>query len=202
MMAMKETIAIIGEGITEKFFIESIKDSIKIKPKYFEPSNSSMKEYKQKVIEAIGKEYSKIICLIDMDNKIDDGNPYHLANRDEYLNFRNWANIRNKSKKRKAEIIILETYPCSELFFYYYFEYKTAGKTNEGLKRELYLKFGYEPTLKYLGKHSLHDVMEAYGGSLNDAIQRDRQSVRDRNYRNIKSCYSEMSILFDILTLK
>ena len=34
---MRETIAVIGEGITEFYYIQSIKDCVKIKPKHSSP---------------------------------------------------------------------------------------------------------------------------------------------------------------------
>lgn len=41
---MRETIAVIGEGITEYYYIQSIKDCVKIKPAPFKPKNSGIKE--------------------------------------------------------------------------------------------------------------------------------------------------------------
>ena len=46
---MRETIAVIGEGITEFYYIQSIKDCVKIKPKAFIPKNSGVKELENSI---------------------------------------------------------------------------------------------------------------------------------------------------------
>lgn len=56
---MRETIAVIGEGITEFYYIQSIKDCVKIKPKAFIPKNSGMRELENCIRSCIASGYSK-----------------------------------------------------------------------------------------------------------------------------------------------
>jgi hypothetical protein len=67
---LKPTTLILGEGITEWYYIKSLQDVFKglnFKPDY--PKQSSLKELELKIEEGITKRYSRIFCLIDMDNK-------------------------------------------------------------------------------------------------------------------------------------
>ena len=67
----KESIAVIGEGITEYYFFNSVKDEyrqLNLKPTYPKHA-SSLKDLEKEVGKAIDMEYSRIFCVIDMDNK-------------------------------------------------------------------------------------------------------------------------------------
>ena len=68
---MKKTIAIIGEGITEKYYIESLKSlsNFSILPRELNRKASSLTKLAQEIKNGIDKGYDKIYCLIDMDNK-------------------------------------------------------------------------------------------------------------------------------------
>ena len=62
-MARKRiTVAIIGEGITEKYYIQSLQDILEIKPTPIKPKNSSLKELEISIKDCIKKGYSKIYC--------------------------------------------------------------------------------------------------------------------------------------------
>jgi hypothetical protein len=61
---------IIGEGPTEYYYFNSLKDrfrSIQIEPKT--PKHTSIRELSHKIDECIMAGFSKIFCVIDMDNK-------------------------------------------------------------------------------------------------------------------------------------
>lgn len=61
MGKVKEPAAIIGEGITEKYYIESLKDlrELSPKPKFFKTTNATAKEYENKIKESIEKDTLK-----------------------------------------------------------------------------------------------------------------------------------------------
>ena len=80
MARNKITIAVIGEGITEKYYIQSLQDVFNIKPIPVKPKKSNLKELEISIKDCIKKGYSKIYCLIDKDNKISDGDPDHNRN--------------------------------------------------------------------------------------------------------------------------
>jgi hypothetical protein len=67
----KQTTVIIGEGPTEFFYLNSLKDEFRqlqsIKPDT--PKNTSLRELERSIESAIAMGYDRIFCLIDMDNK-------------------------------------------------------------------------------------------------------------------------------------
>ena len=70
MRKIKDAIAVIGEGITEYYYFNSVKDEYKqlnFKPAYPKHSTSLL-ELEQEIEKAIDMEYSLIFCIIDMDN--------------------------------------------------------------------------------------------------------------------------------------
>ena len=92
----KKTTIIIGEGPTEFFYFNSLKDDYKglastISPAC--PKHTSIPELKKKIEESINRGYEKIYCVIDMDNKHD------VKSKTEYEKLKNAYN--NKVKKNR-----------------------------------------------------------------------------------------------------
>lgn len=199
MKRLKETIAIIGEGITERYYIESIKDCVQIKPQPIEAKNSSAKEFESKIKDCIIKGFSKIICLIDMDIKANDGIRDHVSNRAQYIKLKN--KYHNKIKNDSL-VIMIESFPCIEVFFLYYFQYTSASQTNEGLKKQLNDRCGYLTSEKYLKRNSLHEVFECQGGSLKNAIKHSQKSVLELDDSNPHCVYTEIGKIFELLKYK
>ena len=78
MGKQKSPIMIIGEGPTEFYYFNSLKDilrGVQIEPE--EPKHSNLKELERKIKDGIKNGYAKIFCVIDMDNKT---NPTELQN--------------------------------------------------------------------------------------------------------------------------
>lgn len=203
-MARKRiTVAVIGEGITEKYYIQSLQDILEIKPTPVKPKNSTLKEMEISIKDCIRKGYSKIFCLIDKDNKITDGNPDHDRNAAEYA----WLKKQYHNKLHKcpdggvSKIVMIESYPATEIFFLYYFGYTSAHYTNQQLKHILNKKFGYLTEERYLIKHSLHDTLVESGGSLETAISASAQSIMNID-RELETSFSEISILIQDLRTK
>lgn len=203
-MARKRlTVAVIGEGITEKYYIQSLQDILEIKPTPVKPKNSTLKEMEISIKDCIRKGYSKIFCLIDKDNKINDGNPDHDRNAAEYARLK--KQYHNKLHKCPdggvTKIVMIESYPATEIFFLYYFGYTSAHYTNQQLKHILNIKFGYLTEERYLIKHSLHDTLVESGGSLETAISASAQSIMNID-RELGTSFSEISILIQDLRTK
>lgn len=201
---MAKVIHIIGDGLTEKAYIDSIRDIVKNKPTKVHEA-SSIKKLKSAIDKCIKDGISLVICLIDMDNKVPDGKYDHDANAIKYNELKQKYHNKtfiNRKTEEETRIIMLESYPCTEIFFLYYGEYTTMSKTNDGLKSELKRKYGYEVSASYFNRHSLHEeVFSCRGGSLNKAISNARKSVNNHNKDDIHSSYSELYILFDELGL-
>lgn len=70
MEGIRQTTMVIGEGITEFFFLNSLKDDYKVlrsvKPDY--PKNSNLEELEFEIKRAV-RDYQRVFCIIDMDNK-------------------------------------------------------------------------------------------------------------------------------------
>ncbi len=200
---MRETIAVIGEGITEYYYIQSIKDCVKIKPAPFKPKNSGIKELEACIKKCVDSGYSKVFCLIDMDNKAHDGVPEHEANRKKYLELKKkFHEKEHKHAGGKTYVKMLESYPSSEMFFYYYFKYSTASFGNNELKHILNEKTGYDTSEKFLKANSLHNLFCCKEGDLKRAIENAGKSVANRDTENPHAGFSEIGELFDYLVLK
>ncbi len=203
-MARKRiTVAVIGEGITEKYYIQSLQDILEIKSTPIRPKNSTLKELEISIKDCIKKGYSKIFCLIDKDNKINDGNPDHERNAAEYARLK--RQYHNKLHKCTdgcvTKTVMIESYPATEIFFLYYFGYTSAHYTNQQLKHILNNKFGYLTEERYLIKHSLHDTLVENGGSLEVAIRASIQSIMNID-RDMDTSFSEIGILIQDLQTK
>ena len=193
---MRSVEIIIGEGITEKYYFESLRDILVIKPQTPKPPKQYNAMELEKIIKQRAEEgYTKIHCLIDMDNKLES------PNKERYKRLK--AKYHKKCVKgTDCEVYFWESNPSIELFFYYYFEMSTAEKSNGGLKRWLKHKFGYEVSEKYFTKNSLHGKMANDGGCLKDAISRAKNSVRLREGDNYNCSYTELGELIETLGLK
>lgn len=70
MEKIRQTTLVLGEGITEFFFLNSLKDDYSVlrsvKPDY--PRNTSLEDLEDEIEEAI-RDFNRVFCLIDMDNK-------------------------------------------------------------------------------------------------------------------------------------
>lgn len=70
MGTLKNKVAIIGEGPTEYYYIQSLADLFKgitIKPDY--PKHTSMWELSKKISTSVEEGYRYVFCVVDMDNK-------------------------------------------------------------------------------------------------------------------------------------
>ena len=102
----------------------------------------------------------------------------------------------------KTYVKMLESYPSSEMFFYYYFKYSTATFANSELKRLLNEKTGYDTSEKFLKANSLHSLFCCKEGDLKQAIENAGKSVSKRDMDNPHAGFSEIGELFDYLILK
>jgi len=70
MSKIRQTTLILGEGVTEFFFLQSLKDDYSalktVKPDY--PKNTSLDDLENEIEKAV-RDFNKVFCLIDMDNK-------------------------------------------------------------------------------------------------------------------------------------
>lgn len=74
MKHQRITTVIIGEGPTEFYYLNSLKDDYRIMQsiKPDTPKNTSLRELAQSIEDSIQMGYNRIYCLIDMDTKYKD----------------------------------------------------------------------------------------------------------------------------------
>ncbi len=199
----RQTTVIIGEGPTEFFYLNSLKDEFRqlqsIKPDT--PKNTSLRELERSIESAISMGYNRIFCLIDMDNKNKDA-----TSHTDYVNLKrkyHGKKVANEKKGINYEVRFFETDRCTELFFLYYFRY--AGQNyndSKCIEDELCRICGYEKTQRFFKAHPLHQFFQKKGGQLAKAIEnalKSEKSVnngeRDHTYSEIGSMFKELDIL-------
>ncbi|MBR4837673.1 MAG: RloB domain-containing protein [Bacteroidales bacterium] len=201
MKKIKDPIAVIGEGVTEYYYLNSLKDKfrqINIKPSY--PKHSTGLDYlEQEIDKAIDAGYSLIICVIDMDNKKQGDE------KDKYIKFKNRLQGVHYTKKprTKYEIRFVENERCTEIFFLFYFAYTTRCFQNQPeLLKALNKKCVYEKTEEFFKKHSLHQYFEKEGGDFKKALSNAAKSMKEKEETGRDYTYSQMAELFDALGIK
>lgn len=205
---MKRTIAIIGEGITEKFYIESLKGltPFTVLPQALGRKASSLKKLDDEIKNSIQKGFDEVYCLIDMDGKR-EGTSKITYNK---LKTKYHNKIHGKKKEGiQCKVEFIETERCTELWFLYHF-------TNTAITREFcnYKELEaelqryrphYEKTEKYFRSvSSLHIEMTTKrepNGSLEKALKNARNSVATRDCDSRPHTYCEMFRLFEALGL-
>lgn len=198
MGKLRESAMIIGEGITEFYYFQSLHDVYKqvdFNPDH--PKHTSIKELEIKIREAAEKGYTHIFCVIDMDNK--DKEP----ERTRYNKLKaKFAKPINKPKKGiSCKVEFFETHLCTEMFFRYYFGYTSRSYGNqESLIKDLNKYVEYEKTINFFSKSKgLHSYFERKGGSLEKAITNAEKSMKEKEKDGRGYTYSELGRLMKAL---
>lgn len=198
MGKLKHSVLILGEGPTEFYYFNSLRDVVKgltIKPDY--PKHTSMKELEEKIDDGIKDGYDRIFCVIDMDTKNEE------PERSQYVRLKKkYAKPISKPKKGiYCEVHFFETHRCTELFFLYYYRY-TARAYND--QQELLLDLnklcGYEKTIYFFKKSKgLHTYFEKKGGNLDTAIRNAKYSIDEKKADGRNYTYSELGRMINEL---
>lgn len=196
MATIRQTTLILGEGITEFFFLNSLKDDYpvlkNVKPDY--PKHTSIEELELEIRKAI-RDYNRVFCIIDMDNKQEG------KERNKYLELKKtYHNKLFKDDKlgTDCKVRFFETDRCSELFFLYYFTYTTKEyQSYKVLVEDLHKFCEYEKTIKFFKRHPLHQYFKKKGGNINVAISNAVKSQKYREETGAKVSYSELGEMFE-----
>lgn len=199
----RNTTIIIGEGPTEFYYLNSLKDEFRIlqhiKPD--SPKNTSLRELQRSIESSIQMGYSQVFCLIDMDTKKKDAKSMAEYQRlkKKYHN----AHIVKKRSGIDCQIRFYETERCTELFFIYYFKYTTQKfQTSDDVETLLNKICGYDKTLKFFRGHPLHQFFEKQGGNFVNAIANANRSLFDVRNGNRDYTYSEIGSMFNDLGIE
>lgn len=153
---IKKSVAVIGEGETEWFYLDSLRIAkrypFQMKPTF--PKHSDWSFIFKQAHQCLKEQYDVVICLIDMDvvyNKPSEKSKY----------------LQKKSKAEKEGIVVIETNPCTEFWFLLHFlpslsskNYRTYDDVLIDLRK--YLP-GYEKSKKYFKKNPLYEYLSKHG---------------------------------------
>lgn len=199
MGKQKQPIMIIGEGITEFYYFNSLKDrfrDIQIEPT-FPKHSTSIKELGNKIEEGIANGYAKIYCVIDMDNKD------KAKEKEQYLNLKQkYSKPIDKPKKGiHCEIKFFETHRCTELFFLYYFTYTSKPYENqEDLIKDINTYCEYKKEMAFFKKgKGLHSYFEKKGGSIDTAMANAERSCKENEQTGRSYTYTELGEMINCL---
>lgn len=105
----KKSIAVIGEGITEWFYFDSLRIAhrypFKVAPDF--PQHSDIPHMSKLVNDYVRRQYDYVVCLVDMDRLL-----AHPAEMETYKHL--------KSKSDSC-VMWVETNPCTEFWFLLHF---------------------------------------------------------------------------------
>ena len=198
MGKLRESAMIIGEGVTEFYYFQSLRDVYKqvvFKPDC--PKHTSIKELEIKIREAAEKGYTHIFCVIDMDNKDEE------PERTQYNKLKaKFAKPINKPKKGiSCKVEFFETHLCTEMFFRYYFGYTSCPyKNQDSLIKDLNKCVKYEKTIDFfLNSKGLHSYFERKGGSIEKAMVNAEKSMKEKEKDDRDYTYSELGRLMKAL---
>ncbi len=191
MGTLKSKVAIIGEGPTEFFYIQSLVDmfrGLKIKPDY--PKHTNMTELGKKIESTINEGYRYVMCVIDMDTK--DNVPEmrkYCALREKYR-----STVVRKKHNICCDVLFYETHRCTELFFHFYFKYTAQYyPTQEALIKALNNFCFYDKDTAFFRRcGGLHSYFERNGGSIENAISNADLSLDTRLRTGNDYTYSEL----------
>lgn len=192
---VRKSYAIIGEGITEFFYFDGLRNAEKeLLKKYnitLKPDKPKHPDYSDIIAKAeslLTKEYDVVFCLIDMD----------YINAD---NVRKQAYTKEKSlciKAYKDAIYFVESNPAFEFWLLLHFvftgrQFRNCDEVIAELKKNGRLE-KYEKSIEYFSKNNLYLQLK---DRLDSAVNNARSISIDIN--NPHTCYSRVFEVFEEL---
>ena len=187
---MRKSLAIFGEGITEWYYIESLRIARRypftMRPSI--PQHADIKHMLAQAKKCLDEGYDEVICLMDMDRL-----NTHPAEMQAYRKAKNQTAFRR--------VTFVETDPCTEYWFLLHFVERLSARRfadYAAVEAELRKHIpNYSKSESYLRKIRLYDFLAEHG-DLNKALSLARKSADLHNQGNENS-YSQMYKLFDKL---
>ena len=190
-MAVKKSIAIIGEGETEWWYFETLRVAcrykFKVAPDF--PQHSDIPHMAKLAEDYVKRETDHVVCLVDMDRLLKV--PAEMAT------------YQKLKKKSSRNVIWIETNPCTEFWFLLHFlpqistkHYETCDDVLPDLQR--YMP-GYEKTARYFRKNNLYKYLTEHG-DLQRAIGYAKELTRlSESTPEDKIAYSQMHKVFELI---
>lgn len=190
-MAVKKSIAIIGEGETEWWYFDTLRIAcrykFKVAPDF--PQHSDIPHMAKLAEEYVKRDTDYVVCLVDMDRLLRV--PAEMATYQQL------------KKKSPRNVIWIETNPCTEFWFLLHFlpklttkHYETCEDVLPDLQR--YMP-GYEKTARYFKKNNLYKYLTE-NGDLGRAISYAEELTRlSETSPEDRIAYSQMHLVFELI---
>ena len=190
-MAVKKSIAIIGEGETEWWYFETLRIAcrykFKVAPDF--PQHSDIPHIAKLAEDYVKRETDYVVCLVDMDRLL------RLP--------KEMATYQQLKKSSSRNVIWIETNPCTEFWFLLHFLPQLSTKHYESYEDVLpdlqrYMP-GYEKTACYFRKNNLYKYLTEHGdmqraiGYAEDLTRLSEATPED------KLAYSQMHRVFELI---
>jgi hypothetical protein len=145
---IRKTVAVIGEGITEREYFKSLKHHEKLPFKFIPdiPKHSDIWSILSKA-ESLAELYDLVYCIVDLDRI--------LLNKKELDFYR-------KNKNRQKNIIFIENNPCFEIWLLLHFEISTRDYKDCSSLIGVLRKYisDYDKSLNYLERKNLYGMLK------------------------------------------
>ncbi len=190
-MAVKKSIAIIGEGETEWWYFDTLRIAcrykFKVAPDF--PQHSDIPHMAKLAEEYVKRDTDYVVCLVDMDRLLKV--PTEMATYQQL------------KKTSPSNVIWIETNPCTEFWFLLHFlpqistkHYETYEDVLPDLQR--YMP-GYEKTARYFKKNNLYKYLTE-NGDLQRAIDYAEELTRlSEATPEDNMAYSQMHLVFNLI---
>ena len=191
-MAVRKSIAIIGEGETEWWYFETLRVAcrykFKVAPDF--PQHSDIPHMAKLAEDYVKRDTDNVVCLVDMDRLLRV--PAEMATY-------------QKLKKRSSRNVIwIETNPCTEFWFLLHFLPQLSMKHYDSCEDVLpdlqHYMPGYEKTSRYFRKNNLYNYLTEHGdlqraiGYAEELTRLSEATPKDR------IAYSQMHKVFELIT--
>ena len=190
-MAVKKSIAIIGEGETEWWYFDTLRIAcrykFKVAPDF--PQHSDIPHMAKLAEEYVKRDTDYVVCLVDMDRLL-----RVPAEMDVYQRMK---------QKSPSNVIWIETNPCTEFWFLLHFLPQLTSKhyeTYEDVLPDLqHYMPGYEKTARYFKKNNLYKYLTE-NGDLQRAISYAEELTRlSEASPEDRIAYSQMHLVFKLI---
>ena len=190
-MAVKKSIAIIGEGETEWWYFDTLRIAcrynFKVVPDF--PQHSDIPHMAKLAEDYVKRDTDHVVCLVDMDRLLKV--PTEMAT------------YQKLKKTSSRNVIWIETNPCTEFWFLLHFlpqistkHFETCEDVLPDLQR--YMP-GYEKTTRYFRKNNLYKYLTE-NGDLQRAISYAEELTRlSEASPEDKIAYSQMHLVFELI---
>jgi len=190
-MAVKKSIAIIGEGETEWWYFDTLRIAcrykFKVAPDF--PQHSDIPHIAKLAEDYVKRDTDYVVCLVDMDRLLRV--PAEMAT------------YQQQKKNSPSNVIWIETNPCTEFWFLLHFlpqistkHYETYEDVLPDLQR--YMP-GYEKTARYFKKNNLYKYLTEHGDLQRAIGYAEKLSRLSEVSPEDKIAYSQMHLVFELI---